>query len=229
MAKKAQISKEIKQSHSRSESPRNIDIRNKQKYFLIVCEGEKTEPNYFESLKNALPKGVLAVCAFKIEGTGFNTESLVNKAVELKVTWENEINRKVDKLWIVFDRDSFKSEAFNNAIQICLNNAPIVEAAWTNEAFELWYLLHFHFYNTGISRKQYQKLIEDNFKKQGLKNYKYKKNSPDMFALLNDYGSREDAIKHATNLEQLYEEKADFANHNPRTTVHKLVKELFNL
>ena len=53
---------------------------------------------------------------------------------------------------------------------MCLNKAPTVEAAWTNEAFELWYLLHFNFYNTGISRKQYQDLIETNFKKQGLKN-----------------------------------------------------------
>jgi RloB-like protein len=229
MGKKAKISNAKKMSHDRSELPRNVGFKLKRKYFLIVCEGEKTEPNYFNALKNALPKGVLAVYDFKIDGTGYNAESLVNKAIDLKTTWENQIDRTIDKLWVVFDRDSFKPEVFNKAIQMCLNKAPTVEAAWTNEAFELWYLLHFNFYNTGISRKQYQDLIEANFKKQGLKNYKYKKNDSDMFDLLNTYGSIEDAIKNATNLEKLYTDKEDFSNHNPCTSVHKLVTQLLNL
>jgi RloB-like protein len=229
MAKKTKISSHIKERRSYTESFRKIDFRAKRRYFLIVCEGEKTEPNYFESLKNALPKGVLDVYSFRIDGTGYNTESLVKKAIELKTLWESDLERKVDKLWVVFDKDSFKPKAFNNAIQLCLNNHPTVEAAWTNEAFELWYLLHFNFYNTGISRKQYQDLIENNFKKRGLKNYKYKKNSLEMFDLLETFGSREDAIKNAINLEKIYDNTSDFANHNPCTKVHKLVMELFGL
>jgi hypothetical protein len=231
MARKINISDDIKNKRKVT-APlfREMDNIPKRRFYLIVCEGEKTEPNYFESLKNALPKGVLSVYDFKIDGTGYNTESLVKKAIELKTTWENQLGgRKIDKLWVVFDKDSFKPKAFNTAIEMCLNNAPIVEAAWTNEAFELWYLLHFHFYNTGISRKQYQGLIEGNFKKQGLKDYKYKKNSPDMFKLLDMYGSREDAIKNAHNLEKMYDGRTDFANQNPRTMVHKMIKELFGL
>ena len=231
MARKINIGDDIKNKYKgTTASFREMDTKSKRKFYLIVCEGEKTEPNYFESLKNTLPKGVLSVYDFKIDGTGYNTESLVRKAIDLKTAWENQLGgRKIDKLWVVFDKDSFKPEAFNNAIEMCLNNAPNVEAAWTNEAFELWYLLHFHFYNTGISRKQYQDLIEGNFKKKGLKGYKYKKNSPDMFKLLDAYGSREDAIKNAYNLEKMYEGRTDFANQNPRTMVHKLVKELFGL
>jgi hypothetical protein len=231
MAKKIKIGDDIKNKHKGKTSPsRQINNRSKRKFYLIVCEGEKTEPNYFESLKNALPKGVLSVYDFRIDGTGYNTESLVRKAIDLKTQWENQLSgRKIDKLWVVFDKDSFKPDAFNNAIEICLNNQPMVEAAWTNEAFELWYLLHFHFYNTGINRKQYQRLIEDNFKKKGLKDYAYKKNSPDMFKQLETYGSRENAIKNAYNLEKLYEKRTDFANQNPRTMVHKLVVELFGL
>ena len=169
MAKKAFFSNKTKRD--RTETARKIDSKNKRKYYLIVCEGEKTEPNYFKSLKNALPKGVLEICAFSIDGTGYNTESLVKKGIELKQAWENNLERTVDKLWVVFDKDSFRPEAFNNAIQLCLNNQSHIEAAWTNEAFELWYLLHFHFYNTDINRKQYQDLIEGNFKKKGLNNY----------------------------------------------------------
>ncbi len=229
MARKVKIDNHIKKRLARTESVRKINIKTKRKYFLIVCEGEETEPNYFKSLRNSLPKGVLEVCEFNIDGTGYNTESLVKKSIELKATWEKNLERKIDKLWVVFDKDSFKPKAFNSAIQKCLNNSPTIEAAWTNEAFELWYLLHFHFYNTAISRKKYQELIEDNFKKKGLKDYKYQKNSLEMFSLLETYGSREDAIKNAKNLEKLYLNAADFANQNPCTTVHKLVIELFGL
>ena len=227
MAKKVFFSNKSKRN--RAELPRQMDNRTKRRYYLIVCEGEKTEPNYFKSLKNALPKGVLEIYEFNIDGTGYNTESLVRKAIELKEAWEDNLAKAIDKLWVVFDKDSFKPEAFNNAIQLCENNQPDIEAAWTNEAFELWYLLHFHFYNTNINRKQYQDLIEGNFKKKGLKNYKYKKNSVDMFALLEQYGSREEAINNALKLEKHYTDRKDFAYHNPCTMVHKLVMELFDL
>ncbi len=229
MARKIKFPNHIKKRRDRTESSRKIESKSKRRYFLIVCEGEKTEPNYFKSLRNSLPKGVIEVCEFNIDGTGYNTESLVKKSIELKATWEENLERKIDKLWVVFDKDSFNPKAFNSAIQMCLNNSPNIEAAWTNEAFELWYLLHFHFYNTAISRKQYQDLIEDNFKKKGLKDYKYQKNSLEMFSLLEMYGNREDAIKNAKNLEKVYLGATDFANHNPCTTVHKLVIELFGL
>jgi hypothetical protein len=205
------------------------DTKSKRRFFLIVCEGEKTEPNYFKSLRDSLPKGVLDVCEFSIEGEGYNTESLVKRSLKFKLDWEKEINRKIDKLWIVFDRDSFKPLAFNNAIQTCLTKKPKVEAAWTNEAFELWFLLHFHYYNTGISRKKYQDLIERNLKKKGLNNYKYKKNSTEMFSLLEAHGSLEDAIRNATNLENIYAGQHNYSSQNPCTMVHKLVAELYGL
>ncbi len=229
MARKIKIQNHIKKRHDRIESKRLEETKSKRRFFLIVCEGEKTEPNYFESLKDDLPKGVLDVCDFKIVGTGNNTTSLVKKAMELRSEWQIQTNRTIDKLWIVFDKDSFTEQSFNSAIQTCIANRPEVDCAWTNEAFELWYLLHFHYYNTGISRRQYQDLIEGNFQEKGLKDYKYKKNSTEMFTLLETYGSREDAIRNATTLEKTYEEQHDYATQNPCTMVHKLVAELFGL
>ncbi len=229
MARKITIPNHIKKWRSREETKRKEEIKSKRKFFLIVCEGEKSEPNYFESLKDALPKGVLDVCDFKIIGTGNNTNSLVTKAMQLREKWQIQTGRTIDKLWIVFDKDSFTLHSFNSAIQTCIANAPNVEAAWTNEAFELWYLLHFHFYNTGISRKQYQNLIESNFIEKGLANYKYKKNSIEMFLLLEEHGNREDAIRNATNLERHFAGTANYAHQNPCTKVHHLVAELFGL
>ncbi len=229
MARKVKIPNHIKKRHERTESKRLEDTKSKRRFFLIVCEGEKTEPNYFESLKNDLPKGVLDVYDFKIVGNGHNTVSLVKSAMTLRDKWQAQTNRTVDKLWIVFDKDSFSDQSFNLAIQTCLANSPSVDCAWTNEAFELWYLLHFHYYNTGISRKQYQDLIEDNFKKKGLKDYVYQKNSTEMYSLLETYASRENAIKNAVNLEKLYVRQQNYSVQNPCTMVYKLVTELFGL
>ena len=229
MARKVKIPNHIKKKHERIESKRLEEVKSKRRFYLIVCEGEKTEPNYFESLKNDLPKGVLDVCDFKIVGTGHNTVSLVNSAMALRNKWQTQTNRTVDKLWIVFDKDSFSDQSFNSAIQTCIANNPNVDCAWTNEAFELWYLLHFLYYNTGISRRQYQELIEENFKKKGLKDYTYKKNSTEMYSLLEIYTSRETAIKNAVNLEKLYIGQQNYSTQNPCTMVYKLVAELFGL
>lgn len=227
--KKSKNTKPYQKKHERIESKRLEEVKSKRRFYLIVCEGEKTEPNYFESLKNDLPKGVLDVCDFKIVGTGHNTVSLVNSAMALRNKWQTQTNRTVDKLWIVFDKDSFSDQSFNSAIQTCIANNPNVDCAWTNEAFELWYLLHFHYYNTGISRRQYQELIEENFKKKGLKDYTYKKNSTEMYSLLETYTSRETAIKNAVNLEKLYIGQQNYSTQNPCTMVYKLVAELFGL
>jgi len=229
MARKVKIPNHIKKRYERVESMRLEEVRPKRKFYLIVCEGEKTEPNYFKSMKDDLPKGVLDVYDFKIIGTGHSTVSLINKALTIRKKWQDEFNRTIDKLWVVFDRDSFPDESFNAAIQTCMAKKNKVNCAWTNEAFELWYLLHFHYYNTGINRKQYQDLIEDNFKRKGLSDFVYEKNSTEMYSLLETYASREFAIINATNLEAIYEGQHNYSSQNPCTMVHKLVAELFSL
>ncbi|MDR1897394.1 MAG: RloB family protein [Prevotellaceae bacterium] len=228
MAGKIKLNNADKQKFAFKDISRKENVRPKRRFFLIVCEGEKTEPNYFESLKDNLPRGVLDVCDVKIIGTGNNTKSLVKKAKQLRVDIEKDTYRRIDKLWVVFDKDSFTPDSFNSAIQECLNKRDIA-CAWTNEAFELWFLLHFHYFNTGISRRQYQKKIEENFQSKGLLNYTYQKNSTEMYKILNQYGSLKNAIANAKNLEKLYAGQSDFANQNPCTMVHKLVEELLKL
>jgi hypothetical protein len=228
MARKIKIEPAIVKRRERQEARRQINNKPKRKRYLIVCEGEKTEPNYFEALKLALPKGVLEVVDFRIIGEGFNTESLVQQAISLRAKWESESGRTIDKLWVVFDKDSFLPAAFNNAIQLCENTTK-TEAAWSNEAFEIWYLLHFEFYDTGITRDTYKQRIQANFRNNGLVDFVYAKNRSDMFDLLTKYGNRNLAIKHSQKLESTYKSTRDFANQNPCTTVYKLVLELFNL
>jgi len=229
MANKVKIQNHIQKRLAKKEHKRKRNTKSKRKYFLIVCEGEKTEPNYFEALKNDLPKGVLTACRIDIEGTGRNTLSLVKQSKKIKERLENETSLSIDKIWVVFDRDSFEPGNFIDAINLCKNSSPEIGCAWTNEAFELWYLLHFHFYNTAINRESYQKLIEENLKPKIGEDYKYQKNSKEMYNLLQENGNLESAIKFAAKLETKFAGKFDFANHNPCTKVHHLVAELFGL
>ncbi|SMD44823.1 RloB-like protein [Aquiflexum balticum DSM 16537] len=229
MARKIKIPNEHLKRFAREEEKRKRDFRTKRQFYLIVCEGEKTEPNYFKGLKEDLPKGVLTFYQIDIEGTGRNTQSLVDEALRLKLSYEKENSRPIDRLWVVFDKDSFSAQDFNSAIQRCSNSSPEIGCAWSNEAFELWYLLHFHFYNNGINRTDYQQLIEGNLRPHIGEHYRYQKNSEEMYDLLKTYGNQDNAIRNAKNLTENLIGQQDYANHNPCTMVWKLVEELMGL
>ena len=229
MARKIKIPNERLKRFAREEQKRRQDIRAKRMYYLIMCEGEATEPNYFEGLKQDLPKGVLTAYQIDIEGAGRNTQSLVTESLRLKEVYEKNTARSIDRLWVVFDRDSFSANDFNAAINRCAQNNPVIGCAWSNEAFELWYLLHFHYYQNAMSREQYQALIEQNLKPHLGDDYTYEKNSEKMYALLKEYGSIEDAIRNARRLAETYGERRDYADHNPCTMVWELVDELLKL
>lgn len=194
----------------------NIDYYNRKvktrRWFLIVCEGEKTEPNYFRRFP--VDTNVIKL---DIKGEGKNTKSLVEKAIELKNDTESD---EKDRFWCVFDRDKNPknpndSQNFNSAITLARNNG--IDVAYSNDAFELWYLLHFHFYNTGISRQDYQNMLTK------LLGHEYKKNSETIYEELKD--KQQDAIKHAKRLLQEYDPPNPETD-NPSTTVHLLVEEL---
>lgn len=229
MANRIKIDNAILKRRARAEKKRKTEFKSKRKFYLIVCEGEKTEPNYFESLKESLPRGVLELTNIDIDGTGKNTLSIIEEAKKLKKKYEEKYLRKIDNVWAVFDKDSFPSNNFNNAINKGANSRPKINCAWTNEAFELWYLLHFNYYNTGVPRGRYQKLLEKEINNSAnTSDFKYQKNSKEMFSILNQYGSQERAIANAERLEGLYHDRS-YANHNPCTKVHKLINELIEL
>ncbi len=229
MARKIKIDNAVLKRHLREDKVRKINHIDKRVFYLIVCEGEKTEPNYFESLKMSLPKGILELSNIDIDGTGKNTLSIIEESKKLRKCYEDKYLRKIDKVWAIFDRDSFPVQNFNNAINKGENSKPKINCAWTNEAFELWYLLHFNYYNTGVNRNQYKKQIESEIDKaSGRKGFQYKKNSKDMFFILKKYGNQEFAIENAQKLELLYSDKR-YSNHNPCTKVYKLILELQGL
>jgi hypothetical protein len=201
-----------------------VGTRSRRRYYLIVCEGEKTEPAYFEGLKRDLPPGVLQTVSIEIEGAGDNTLSLVGKAQKVKKQREATTGLPIDQLWAVFDRDSFPSAHFNQAIELCEHEN--IGCAWSNEAFELWYLLHFQYFESAIERNQYKEMLQTRIRERTGKDFEYRKNGLNFYQVLKHHGNQEQAILHAERLCKMYEGRKDFAAHNPCTTVHLLVKEL---
>ena len=120
--------------------------------WLIVCEGTKTEPNYFKSLLDYVNTLSTKKIKFKVVGTGRNTESLVDSVEELFNFTDKEISSKMiryGKIFVVFDKDDFTRQAFNNAVTKCINKGYI--ALWSNECIELWFLLHFNYLHMTMS------------------------------------------------------------------------------
>jgi hypothetical protein len=182
----------------------------KPRRILIVCEGEKTEPNYFRKFQ-ANPE---VHDSIDVRGTGYNTVSLINEAIRIK----NEAIQKKEpyiEVWCVFDKDDFPIESFENAIKLAAKNQ--IKCAYSIEAFELWYLLHFNFYDSALSRLQYQKKLSELLKKP------YKKNDDGMYSILRKKQSR--AIQNARKL-FFRQCSSPLKDQNPVTTVFELVEKL---
>ena len=226
---KKSIPNHLKKRLERGKRKRRENVLPKRKYLLIVCEGAKTEPLYFEGFKSDLPKGVLRTTQIDIEGAGDNTLRLIEKIVALCKDRKRLQGSDYDQVWAVFDRDSFPPEHFNSAIAKCSASSPEIFAAWSNEAFELWYLLHFQFFQNAMNRVQYGGLIARELSKKMGKKIKYAKNSPEMYQLLKEHGDIDQAIQRAESLEKAFEGRSDFADHNPCTRVYHLIRELHNL
>lgn len=207
----------------KQDTKRIENSRNKRKYYLIVCEGEKTEPNYFQAMKNDLPRGTIE--HVDIEGTGTSCLRIISETIKIRNRKERINSRKYDRVWAVFDKDSFPNEQFDNAIH--KSSSKDINCAWSNEAFELWYCLHFQFVNHGMSRKDYSAFIGREISKLTKRDFEYKKNDPNMFKLLKTIGNQNQAIKWAKKLNGSFNDNK-YSLHNPCTKMYELICELFN-
>lgn len=186
---------------------------------LIVCEGENTEPSYFNQFR-------LSSATVKSVGEGYNTTSLVNRAIQLK----NE--KKYDQVWCVFDKDDFSNDDFNNAIQIA--HAQNFGIAYSNQSFEYWLILHFDDHQGGgMHRREYNEKINEllqpfNVTYDGNGN---KKVTEDFFELLDgvDAKTNDKRINLAiTRAERNYNQfnHTSPATEESSTTVFRIAREL---
>ncbi len=191
---------------------------------LIVCEGSKTEPNYFKLFRKE--ENDHFVYDIECEGNGLNTIDVVDTAIARKEAAEKS-STPYDSVWAVFDRDSFPKTRFNAAIEKA--EAHGINVAWSNEAFELWYLYHFQNRITVMHREEYAKAISEAVNKsgkwKGRKAYRYAKNNKRNYDIMTRCGNQEQAIEWAEQQHKTFVGR-QHADQNPCTLVYKLVRQL---
>jgi len=207
--------------------PRKIGIYEAidHKYY-IFCEGEKTEPNYFQGFKKAIETNPIYEnrIIIYIEGIGAETRRVLMAAEAY--ARENDI--KNAEIWCVYDKDDFSAEDFNAVSErtevLNSNDEKLAyQVAWSNQCIEYWFILHFDSYESDNDRRSYRKFLHDWFNKLGLG--RYKKNNPNIFTILYEYGVPKLAIRRAKKQICSFEGKTD-SESAPATKVHLLVEEL---
>lgn len=208
-----------------SRKQRNIDsLKRKEgtkerKSVLIVCEGKKTEPIYFNSLYKKLR---LKLTDVKVVHKGSAPISIVNHALGLKKEREivakqsGSLKVEYEKIYCVMDVDRHESlpRAINKA------HANKMEIVLSNPCFEYWYILHFT--KTGRPFHNGKEVVRE------LKKYhqEYEKNDESFFEVLHPKNTTK-AIRHAKQiLREQHQNSKDLTKCNPATHVYKIVEFL---
>lgn len=187
--------------------------------YLIVCEGKKTEPNYFNGLKKKINekygnKVDVLIPNIDIKGTGMNTTSLV-KYTQKTV---NHANKVYGQIWVVFDKDDYNDKQFDSAIDNCNYNV-----AWSNPNFELWLLAHFKKVSRYVSKDGVLQELSKEFQSNGLG--VYTKNDVNIFDKVTSEEKLHTAIKNCEYMEELNKD-GQASQRNPMTKVYKIVDGL---
>lgn len=185
-------------------------------YTYIVCEGTKTEPNYFNQIAEEINAKYFALSSGKriiVDGTGKNTKGLLEYAREQV----GVVFPQAAVVWLVYDKDDFPLDYFDNTEYSALERQDIrqYKTAWSNECIELWFLLHFQELSVNVGREEYQNLLK--------KHCGYMKNMDNIYELLKN--KTDEAIFRA---KRQYESYGDLAPSKrcPATKVYQLVEEL---
>jgi RloB-like protein len=184
-----------------------------QQTFFIVCEGQ-TEKMYFES---------------------FPVKSAHIEAVDLGTTPKNIVayakkhGAAYDQIWCVFDMDVNPDKAnqkteFDNAVFAAKGK---LHCAYSNDSFELWFVLHYKSVEMAEHRSRYNNILSDVWGIDYEEIGKTKDFARTIYAKLqtDTRANQESAIDRAKQLQNKHSEKSPHQQ-NPSTTVYELVVEL---
>jgi len=187
---------------------------------LIVCEGEKTEPQYLKGLQkfHRLSNANITI----VPGDGNDPVSIVKHALEAYRRAGDDFNR----VYCVFDRDGHANyqEALDLVANSPLSRKGKLFAITSVPCFEIWVLLHFAYttaaFVTAGGRSACDNVIG------AIRGHapEYQKALAGTFEQLEPRLDR--ALTHANRLAQ---HNRDTDSPNPATKVHELVEYLREL
>lgn len=121
---------------------RRAATRQPRRRLLVVCEGEKTEPDYILGFERWVRNASVEIVIPPERGdpkviVEIAKERSGRAAAEAKKQGDSFLD--YDEVWCVFDRDDH--ERFHDARTMARDNG--FQLALSNPCFELWLLLHF--------------------------------------------------------------------------------------
>lgn len=216
-----------KRERRESEYRRMQKIRAAHEVVLILCEGTKTEPNYFNALRSHLRLNKELIVIHE-DFKGNDPLSLVNAAEEefLKELKRDPEKNGYDHVFVVFDKDTHAT--YNDAMQkikaLARKHKEKFKAIVSIPCFEFWLLLHFEDATRPYAASGNNSICDNVI--CDLKAYipDYEKGSRGIFETT--YSAVETAITRAQLLEKRHE---GTGSENPSTKVHQLVEYLRGL
>lgn len=189
---------------------RGAPRRTPEPTFPIVCEGEKTETQYFESIRKVKRLSSAHIKVVGGDKSGTHPCSIVQFATDYKDSY--------DTIWCVFDRDEHENieEAFTQA----RDNG--FRVAFSNPCFELWLLLHYQCQGAMLDRRNASRALRKHIPR-------YQK-STDVYDSIKKHF--DDAKARAVKLRKQHDINADACeaeSPNPSTWVDQLVEQLLQL
>ena len=194
--------------------------------FLIVSEGSKTEPQYFEGLAEYINirygQGVsVEKPMIDARGEGKGTVKLVEAASK----FANHARIVYSQKWVVFDKDDFSD--FDEAVALAKQDD--FRVAWSNSSFEYWLYLHFNYSEAALHRDEWEQKLDELFKKRKTDPQGYRKSDQEIFDKVTAGGNLKRAVQNSARIERLHRERGKNkmpSQCDPCTTVHHLIKEL---
>lgn len=223
-----------RKARNENDNARRKSFRQPYDRVLIVCEGEKTEPYYFEEVKSILE---LDSANIEIDGSCGSSPINVFNHAALVFSNDRKTGEIYNRVFCVFDRDSHTSYAetlkkidtLNTQLvkdKVISADELIFTAIKSVPSFEYWFLLHYI-----PTTKPYEKtgaksvgdlVIED------LRVYmpSYKKTQKGIFEMSIKEGLLDGAKAHSKRIFEAAKVSSEF---NPSTNVHELIDYLQNL
>lgn len=183
-------------------------------YHIIFTDTEKTEKNYIQGLKDALPDEIKENIIIKIYNA--RTQKLVS-ACEKETSYALQHAQG----WIMFDRDQVNN--FDDIIKEAESKG--IGVAWSNPCIEIWFEAYFGKMTKYADSVKCCEGFSATFEKNT--GHKYDKGEKEIYALLNEYGNEMKAIEVAkerfSKHSLIYTKPSEM---NPCTTVYELIKTI---
>ena len=187
-----------------------------RKKIILFAEGKNTETSYFKQFNSSL-------VTIETVGTGKSTCKLVNEAIILLQSKYK--NKQFNEKWVVFDKDD--NNDFGDAIQLARRSG--FKVAYSNQAIEYWFILHFNDHQGGvIHRDRYSDLINQYINPYGAVYDETKVVSNEFFDIMlaNDLQTGKSRLQLAVDrADKIHKGKRDKTEESV-TTIHHLIQSI---